>query len=215
MMKNAIALLGTIEICALALSPAMAADPQAGTVMANLVQHAPKPQSFTASTTMDLKQRSFPWTKVSLKGTSYFKAPNQLVVKFSNMPGYMNGLPQAYAKILNVGAWPQEYNATVQGSQSFNGHNDYALNLTPKDGSADHGVALVNPESWTVEQVKWDLSGGIQLTVSENYTNVDSYRVPAKQNLSVHTPYATADGIATMNDFALNVPINEAVFTKQ
>ena len=212
MMKNAIALLGTIGICALAIGPANASAPQAGTVMANLVQNAPKPQSFTASTTMDLKQRSFPWTKVSLKGTLYFKAPDQLVVKFANMPGYMNGLPQAYAKVLNVGAWPQEYNATLGETQTFNGHTDYALNLTPKDGGSDRGVALVDPATWTVDQVKWDLSGGVQLTVSENYTDVGSYRVPARQNLSVHTPFATADGTATMNDYAVNVPINEAVF---
>lgn len=212
MMKNAIALLGTIGMCVLAIGPANASGPQADTIMANLVQHAPKPRSFTAATTMDLKQRSFPWTKVSLKGTSYYKAPNQLVVKFSNVPGYMNGLPQAYAKILNVGAWPQEYNATAGDPQTFNGHSDYTLNLTPKDGGGDRGVALVDPASWTVDEVKWNLSGGVQLTVSENYTDVGSYRVPAKQNLSVRTPFATADGIATMNDYAVNVPINEAVF---
>ncbi|MGH7660417.1 MAG: hypothetical protein ACRENA_05825 [Vulcanimicrobiaceae bacterium] len=215
-MKNTvIALLGTIGICALTISTSNAAIPQADAVMTNLVQNAPTPQSFTASTTINLKQRSFPWTKVSLKGTSYYKAPNQMVVKFSNMPGYMSGLPKAYAKVLNVGAWPQEYNATLGQSQTLNGHSDYALNLTPKDGSSDHGVALVNPSDWTVEQVKWDLSGGVQLMVSENYTDVGSYRVPAKQNLSVRTPFATADGTATLNDYAMNVPINEGVFTKQ
>lgn len=209
-----LALLGTIGICAVAWSTASAA-PQADAVMTNLVQNAPTPQSFTASTTMDLKQRSFPWTKVSLKGTSYFKAPNHFVVKFSNMPGYMNGLPQAYAKILNVGAWPQQYDATMGQPRTFNGHSDYTLNLTPKAGGSDRGVALVNPANWTVEQVKWNLSGGIELTVSENYTDVGSYRLPAKQNLSVHTPYATADGTAMMNDYAMNVPINEGIFTKQ
>jgi outer membrane lipoprotein-sorting protein len=214
MMQNMVALFGTIGICALAVTPVNAA-PQADAVMTNLVQHAPTPQSFTAATTMDLKQRSFPWTKVSLKGTSYFKAPNQLVVKFSNMPGYMSGLPQAYAKVLNVGAWPREYNATLGDSQNFNGHTDYALDLTPKEGGSDRGVALVNPTNWTVERVTWDLSGGVQLAVSENYADVGSYRVPAKQNLSVRTPYATADGTATLDGYAMNVPINDGIFTKQ
>jgi hypothetical protein len=102
----------------------------------------------------------------------------------------MNGLPPAYAKVLNVGAWPQRYNATLGRPQAFNGHADYVLDLTPKQGGSDRGVAFVDPISRSVDQVKWDLSGGIQ-------------------------PYATADGTATMNDYAVNVPIEEGVFSKQ
>ncbi|GEM_PF-6108049 len=215
MMKKMIAVVGTVGISVFAIVPATASVPKADDVMTNLVQNTPTPKSFTASTTMHLKQRSFPWLKVSLKGESYFKAPDHLVVRFTNVPSYMNGLPRAYAEVLNVGAWPQRYNATLGRPQAFNGHTDYVLDLTPKQGGSDRGVAFVDPASWSVDQVKWDLSGGIQLTVSENYAVVGSYRVPAKQNLSVHTPYATADGTATMNDYAVNVPIEEEVFTRQ
>lgn len=199
----------------IALQTAQAAAPAADTVMSNLVQNVPTPRSFTAATSLDLKQRDFPWAKISLQGTSYFEAPDRLAIKFSNVPGYMVSVPQAYAKILNVGAWPQRYNVQAGEPQTFNGHTDYTLVLTPKAGGSDRGVALVDPSSWTVERVQWNLSGGVQLTMTENYTHVDSYRVPASQQVSLHTPYATADGTATMRDYVVNVPISGDVFSRQ
>jgi len=184
-------------------------------VLSNLATQAPTPKSFKADTSLRLKQRSFPWTKIDLQGTSYFQAPNRLVVKFNNLPRYMSGLPQAYAKVLNVGAWPEQYNASLGAPQTIDGHSDLTLNLTPKSGSGDHGVAWVNPSNWTVEQVKWNLSGGVQLSMVEQYANVNSYRVPVAQSVSVRTPYATADGTAKLENYAVNVPIDEQVFLQQ
>jgi len=183
--------------------------------MTNLVENVPTPRSFKAQTSLNLQKRGFPWTKISLQGTSYFQAPNRLAIRFNKVPGYMSGLPQAYAKVLNVGAWPEQYNATLGPPQTVNGHTDYTLVLTPKTGSSDRGVALVDPSNWTVEQVKWNLSGGVQLSMSENYTNVDRYRVPSSQQVSVHTPFATADGTATLRDYAVNVPISDEIFTQK
>jgi outer membrane lipoprotein-sorting protein len=183
-------------------------------VMTNLTNGAHAPRSFEADTSLQLKQRSFPFTRVALSGTSYFQAPNRLIVKFSNVPGYMRALPQAYSKILNVGGWRDQYDATLLSPQSLNGHTDYVLQLTPKSQSGDRGVAYVNPADWTVERVVWNLSGGVQLTVSEDYTDMGSYRLPSNQEVSIHTPYATADGNVTLQNYALNVPIDSAVFTR-
>ncbi len=193
-----------------------AAMQNAQSVMTNVAKSTRAPRSFEAVTQLQLKQRSFPFAKVALSGTSYFQAPNRLVVRFGKVPGYMSGLPKAYATLLNVGAWPQEYNATMMSPQSVNGHTDLALQLTPKSSqSTDRGVVLVNPANWTVEQVSWNLSGGVTLAMTEAYAEVGSYRVPASQSLSVHTPYATADGNATLQNYALNVPIDGGIFSRE
>jgi hypothetical protein len=193
-----------------------AALQNAQSVMTNVAKSTRSPRSFEAATQLQLKQRSFPFTRVSLSGTSYFRAPNRLAVRFARVPGYMRGLPKAYATLLNVGAWPQEYNAAMMSPQNVNGHTDLALQLTPKSAqSSDRGVALVNPTNWTVEQVNWDLSGGVKLTMMETYATVGSYRVPSSQSLSVHTPYATADGNATLQNYALNVPIDGGIFSQE
>jgi len=188
----------------------------AQSVMTNVAQSTRAPRSFEAATQLQLKQRSFPFTKVALSGTSYFQAPNRLAVRFTKVPGYMSGLPKAYATLLNVGAWPQEYNATMMSPQGVNGHTDLAMQLTPKSAqSTDRGVVLINPTNWTVEQVNWNLSGGVTLTMTEAYAVVGSYRVPSSQSLSVHTPYATADGNATLQNYALNVPIDRGIFSHE
>lgn len=197
-------------------SPLGAAPVQnAQSVMTNVVKKARVPHSFQAATSLQLKQRNFPFTKVALNGTSYFEAPNRMAVRFSKVPGYMSGLPKAYAKVLNVGAWPELYHVALGQPTNLNGHTDVTLELVPKDSqSTDRGVALVNPSDWTVEQVSWNLSGGIKLNMTEGYTNVGTYRVPANQALSIHTPYATVDGNGTLQNYALNVPINSQVFTQ-
>jgi hypothetical protein len=201
-----------------AIGAALAAAPEmnAQTVMTNVVKGAHTPHTFQAKTSLQLKQRSFPWTKVALNGTSYFEAPNRMAVKFSKVPGYMNGLPKAYAQMLNVGAWPQLYNVALGQPVSMDGHTDIAVLLTPKDPkSTDHGIAFVNKNDWTVEQISWDLSGGIKLSMSEGYTEVGNYRVPSSQALSIHTPYASADGNATLQNYAVNVPIDVQVFSQE
>jgi hypothetical protein len=193
-----------------------AAVQNAQSVMTNVAKSTRAPRSFEAATQLQLKQRSFPFTKVALSGTSYFQAPNRLAVRFAKVPGYMSGLPKAYATLLNVGAWPQEYNATMLSPQSVNGHTDLVLQLTPRlVQSSDRGVALVNPANWTVEQVNWNLSGGVTLMMTEAYTTLGAYRVPARQSLSIHTPYATADGNATLQNYALNVPIDNGIFAQE
>lgn len=216
MLRLSTALL-TIGLLAASGAPLAAApETNAQTVMANVVNSAHVPRTFQAATSLQLKQRSFPWTKIALNGTSYFEAPNRMVVKFAKLPGYMNGLPAAYAKMLNVGAWPSLYHVALGEPAQVNGHTDIALMLTPKDPkSTDHGVAFVNQNDWTVEQISWNLSGGITLNMSEGYTQIGAYRVPKSQALSVHTPYASADGNATLQDYALNVPINGEVFVQE
>jgi len=214
-MFKAVALLTAAATLGTALQNAQAAAPAADTVMTNLAQNVPTPRSFKARTSLNLKKRGFPWTKITLQGTSYFQAPNHLAIKFEKVPGYMSALPQAYAKVLNVGAWPQQYNAALGPSQALNGHTAYTLILTPKTGGSDRGVALIDPSTWTVERVKWDLSGGVQLSMTENYANVDRYRVPSSQQVSVRTPYATADGTGTLRDYAVNVPISDRIFTQK
>jgi hypothetical protein len=196
-------------------SAGAAPQPSAQTVMQHVLQNQNVPRTFRAQTSMQLKQRNFPWASEVLSGTSYFEAPNHLTVKFTNLPGFMRGLPKAYAKVLNVGAWPQEYNVSLGGMQTVNGHTDYVLELTPKSPqSTDHGLALVNPSDWTVEQVSWSLAGGVTLNMTEHYAQVASYKVPSAQDLTVKTPYATADGNATLRDYALNVPIDSQVFSQ-
>lgn len=214
-MFRIVASLLTLGILGVVVGTGQAAAPQADAVMMNLVNNAPTPHSFEAATSLSLKQRGFPWARVNLQGTSYFQAPNRLVVNFTKVPGYMSGLPQAYAKILNIGAWPEQYNAKLGNPKTVDGHTDYALELTPKSGSTDRGVAMVNPTDWSVEQVTWMLSGGVQLSMAEHYANVQSYRVPSSQSVSVRTPYATADGTAQLRDYVVNVPISERVFVQK
>lgn len=214
-MYKAVATLAAAAILGITLQNGQAAAPAADTVMSNLVQNAPTPRTFEADTSLNLKKRGFPWTKISLQGISYFQAPNRLAIRFNNVPGYMSGLPQAYAKVLNVGAWPEQYNTTLGQQQTFDGHTDYTLILTPKTGGSDRGVALVDPSNWTVEQVSWNLSGGVQLSMTENYARVEEYRVPSSQQVSVRTPYASADGTATLRDYTVNVPIDDQIFTQK
>ena len=196
---------------------ARAEDTQsAQTVLANLAKSQRAPNTFQATTSVQLKKRGFPWTTVALNGTSYYEAPNHLAVRFTNLPGYMSGLPGAYAKVLNVGAWPGQYTATLGQSRSVNGHTDLVLQLAPKDSaSSDRGVVAVNPADWTVEQVSWNLSGGVQLNMSEGYARVGTYRVPATQLVSIRTPYATADGSARLQNYAVNIPINRRIFAQE
>ena len=210
------AAIGLLTLQTGVVSAANMTNQNAQSVIAKVATSTHAPRTFEAATQLQLKQRSFPFTKVALSGTSYFQAPNRMAVRFSNVPGYMSGLPKAYATLLNVGAWPQEYNATLAAPQIVNGHTDFALALTPKSSqSMDRGVALVNPSDWTVERVNWNLSGGVTLTMQESYADVGAYRVPASQSLSVHTPYATADGNATLQHYALNVPIDSGIFAPE
>lgn len=141
---------------------------------------------------------------------SYFQAPDRLTVQFENVPSYMRSLPDAYAKMLNVAAWPQRYSIALGEPLSVNGHADVAVNLTPKTPPIDErGVALINPTDWTVEQVRWSLSGGVDFSMSETYQQIGVYRLPAMQILTVHTPYATADGAGIFSNYVVNIPIDQ------
>lgn len=195
-------------------TPQTTASPiSASTVVANVLK-APMPSTYEATALLQLRQRNFPWVRITLRGKSYFEAPDRLAVKFDKVPTYMRSLPEAYAKMLNVALWPEQYTFSLGRSQIVNDHSDFALDLTPKAPPiSDRGVALINPTNWTIEQVRWSLSGGVDFNMSEAYQQIGFYRLPVMQTLTVHTPYATADGIARFSDFVLNIPIDNRIFT--
>lgn len=173
------------------------------------------PSTYQAATSLQIRQRNFPWARVTLHGMSYFESPDHLTIQFENVPGYMRSLPEAYAKMLNVAAWPVRYDVALGEPLVVNGHTDITLNLTPKTPPIDErGVALINPMDWTVEQVRWSLSGGVNISMSEAYKQIGFYRLPAMQMLTVRTPYATADGIGSFSNYVVNAPIDQKIFSQ-
>ena len=169
--------------------------------------------SFESSISMDIHERSFPFMRVHLNGSTYFQAPDRYAVVFNNLPHYMKGLPKAYASMLNVAHWPSEFAIKRNGTRHCSDHDEIALELTPRSRESDleHARAYVDPNAWTVNEVDWTFQK-MEFDIVQSFQMEGPFRVLSGNQANIRVPYARATATTTFANYRTNVAIDENIF---
>jgi hypothetical protein len=197
---------------------AIPAELSPATILDNVINRNQDLRSYQATVDTTFRTKSFPWMHIALNGTAYFQAPTNCTVLYKNLPGYMKGFPVAYAAMLDMPAWPEQFVVTGAPARKVNGHTDLGLHLTPRDPNSalDAGDAFVDPTTWEVEQSDWTLQGGkVHFSIVQTFTTIGSFRVLADQQFDIRVPATHAVGTSTFRDYHVNVAINESVFAER
>lgn len=189
-------------------------DPSA--IIARVVERNPSLSSFESRMHADLRMTSFPFLREHVDGTAYYKRPSSYEVVLDRVPPLAKGFDHMFTDAGDPSGWEKRFIVTYVGEREFNGRQDIELRLVQRvRGMIDHETALVDPNAWTVDSLRYDYYNGGHITMTQTFREVGGYSVLTEQHADIAIPYARAVVSGSYTDYKTNVAIDDAVFTKK
>ncbi|HEX3469410.1 MAG TPA: hypothetical protein VHT05_15115 [Candidatus Elarobacter sp.] len=186
------------------------------TIIAKVVQRNPSLSSYEGRMHVDLRMTSFPFLREHLEGTTYYKRPSSYEVVLDRVPPLAKGFDHMFTDAGDPSTWEKRFVITYVGEREFDGRQDIELRLVQRvRGMIDHETALVDPNTWVVDSLRYDYYNGGHITMTQTFREVGGYWMLAEQHADIAIPYARAVAFGSYTDYKTNVAIDDTVFTKK
>jgi anti-anti-sigma regulatory factor len=188
-------------------------DPAA--IIARVIERNPTLASYQGRMHVDIRLISFPFIREHLDATTYYKRPSNYEVVFDKLPSFARGFEKLYTDIGDPANWEKRFVITPAGDADFDHHRDIALHLVQRvRGMIDHETVLVDPASWSIDQIRYDYYNGGSITMSQSFHNVGGYFMLTSQRADISIPHVRAVAYGSYSDYQTNVAVDPAVFVK-
>jgi outer membrane lipoprotein-sorting protein len=173
----------------------------------------PNLHTFTATMHANVALKTFPFLSMQLVGTYYHKEPDQNKVVFTNgVPAVAEQFDKLYAHIEPPSRWRDLYDVRVVSDDGMT----TVYRLVPrKGGNVDHIDARANDKTATVDSMRWSYDNGGYAEMNSRYGQVDGNVLVTAQTGHVQEPGYTADITSTIDNYKINAPLSDSVFTQQ
>ena len=189
-------------------------DPAA--ILSKVEERNPSLSSYRGRMHVDLRMTSFPFISQHLDGTTYYKKPSNYEVVFDRVPPLAKGFDKMFADIGDPANWQKRFVVTYQGEAEYRGRKDIQLKLVQRvRGMIDHETVLIDPNSWTIDSIRYDYYNGGHITMTQTFREAGGYSMLAEQDAEIAIPYAKAVAHGSYSDYQTNVAVDDAVFTKK
>jgi hypothetical protein len=186
-------------------------DPAA--IIARVIERNPDLSSFQGRLHIDIRLISFPFIREHLDATTYYKRPSNYEVVFDRLPSFARGFQKLYTDIGDPSNWEKRFVITRAGAVDFEAHPDISLHLVQRvRGMIDHETVLVDPATWSIDQIRYDYYNGGSITMSQAFRNVGGYSMLVSQRADIAIPHVRAVAYGSYSDYQTNVAVDPAVF---
>jgi len=170
----------------------------------------PTLQSYTASAQLSATLHVVIPVHKSYDGKAYYLKPRR-AIQFQNVSG-------ALSRFKDLAASAPTYEEAMAQYTITPGTNNGTIStytfVPKKQGSRVKSITLtVNDASALVSHVQWAYTNGGGMSLDQTYTNVGTFRLPAKANISARFPGYSVDGTLTFGNYNPNAPVSPSVFT--
>jgi hypothetical protein len=184
-------------------------------IIARVIERNPNLASYQGRMHVDLRLISFPFIREHLDATTYYRRPSNYEVVFDKLPWYARGFEKLYTDIGDPANWEKRFVITPAGDAIFDHHRDLALHLVQRvRGMIDHETVLVDPATWSIDQIRYDYYNGGSITMSQSFRSMGGYLLLASQRADIAIPHVRAVAYGTYGDYQTDVALDDAVFEK-
>jgi hypothetical protein len=201
-------------VALLGLAAPLRAQDETGALLALLADADPDLRTYRADVAFDVGLHSFPYLHRSLHGNAFFKRPARMEIVFSDLPAIARTWSNLYVGLGTPGDWARKFSIT--SAQDAGAAHERYLVLTPHlagqrlrevDVYVDRSVALP-------ERIVWRYRDG-RIEMHQRFGRVDGHDLVVAQDADIHLPALHAYVNARITNYALNVDVLDAVFTKK
>jgi hypothetical protein len=187
-----------------------------GTILARVMERNPNLSSYQSRLHVDVRLFSFPYIGQHLDGSTYFKRPASYEVVFDHVPSYARGFEKLYSDVGDPAKWDQRFVISYQGQAAFENRTDIVLHMVQRvRGMIDHETVMIDPNAWTIDQIRYDYYNGGVITMTQHFATVGGYTMLSAQTADIKIPHVRAVANGTYTDYQTNVAISDSVFTKK
>ncbi|MGC9993207.1 MAG: hypothetical protein ABSD52_12540 [Candidatus Cybelea sp.] len=188
----------------------IAQTPSSIDLLRRAVNPNPTLQSYTASAQLSATLHVVIPIHKNYAGTVYYLKPRRSI-QFQNVSGELSRFKDLAASTPTYDEAMAQYTITPG---TDNGTVSTYSFVPKKQGSRVKSIMLtVNDASALVSRALWAYTNGGSMSFDQTYTNVGTFRLPAKANISARFPGYSVDGTLTFGDYNPNAPVSPAVFT--
>jgi hypothetical protein len=195
-------------------SPAISAD--AALVLERVIARNPDLSSYQGRMHLEIAMQSFPFMHQHLEATTYYKRPSNYEVVFDRLPSYARGFEKLYTDVGDASNWDKRFVVTYEGETPYENRRDLVLRLVQRvRGMIDHETVLVDPATFTIDQIRYDYYNGGHITMSQQFRSIGGYALLVAQRAEIAIPHVRATAIGTYDSYQTNVALDDAVFAKK
>jgi hypothetical protein len=189
-----------------------ATDARLAALLERVNNASPEVESYRAAVDFNIGLHTFPFLRRTVHGNTYFKRPDRVEVVFSDLPSYAEHFRNVYVGLGTPYEWTRKFSIELASP----GTNAQHLVLTPKQrGGRLRNVAVyLDPQSSLPSRMVWSYHDGT-IDMHQSIVPVDGHFVVGAQDADIKLPGVHAYVRARVYDYAFNVPIDDAVFTKK
>jgi hypothetical protein len=197
-----------------AVAPPISAD--AALILERVIARNPDLSSYEGRMHLDIAMQSFPFLHQHLEATTYYKRPANYEVVFDHLPGYAHGFEKLYADVGDASNWDKRFVITYEGETAYESRQDLVLRLVQRvRGMIDHETVLVDPTTFTIDQIRYDYYNGGHITMTQQFRSIAGYELLVAQRAEIAIPHVRATATGTYDSYQTNVALDDAVFVKK
>lgn len=213
MVRLALAVVVLVVASLVAAEPSHAED-GAAPLLARLASVDPGLQTYTADVAFDVGLHTFPFLRKTVHGNAYFKRPARMEIVFSDLPPIARSFRNVYVGLGTPADWAKKFEIATAVEQSDGRAVDYLV-LTPRkpdhrlrevDVYVDGAVALPS-------RIVWRYRDG-RIEMRQRFGRVDGHDLVVAQEADIRLPAMHAYVNARISNYAINVDVDDHVFTK-
>jgi len=199
-----------------ALVPCSAATPSADLLLARIEAADPGLETYTASVEFKVGLHSFPFLRKTLHGEAYFKRPSRMELVFDDLPPYARAFRNVFVGLGTPSDWEKKFTIDTAQATGPDGAGTPYLVLTPRasDRRLQHVDVYLDAKRALPNRIVWTYRDGT-IEMHQRFNDVDGHSVITDQDADIRLPGIHAYVLTTIDRYAINVPVDDAVFTKR
>lgn len=182
------------------------AQDETGALLTKLASADPDLRTYRADVAFDVGLHTFPYLRKTLHGNAYFKRPARMELVFSDLPPVARAWSNLYVGLGTPADWEKKFAIAAAG--------DAHLVLTPLSGDRrlrDVDV-YVDRAAALPERIVWNYRDG-RIEMRQRFGRVDGHELVVAQDADIKLPAVHAYVNARITNYALNVDVDDKVFT--
>jgi hypothetical protein len=182
-------------------------------LLAKLASVDPDLRTYRADVAFDVGLHSFPYLRKTLHGNAYFKRPARMELVFSDLPPVARGFRNLYVGLGTPSDWARKF-AISSARERLDGREVSYLVLTPL--AEDHRLrevdVYVDDAVALPRRIVWRYGDG-RVEMRQRFGRIDGHDLIVAQDADIRLPAVHAYVNARISNYALNVDVDDAVFT--
>lgn len=216
MRRLAVAVLtGLVALCGSLGAAPRDPDPVAAALLAKLAGADPDVRSYRADVAFDVGLHSFPYLRRTLHGNAYFKRPARMELVFTDLPPVARAFRNLYVGLGTPSEWDRKFEI-ASAQERAGGVTATYLVLTPRIPSRRlrEVDVYVDERAALPKRIVWRYRDG-RIEMRQRFGSVDGHALVVTQDADIRLPAVHAYVRARITNYALNVDVDDAVFTKK